>query len=52
MVTLHTHLVMVTSYRGGAISRNQMIFNKRMSAVRICVDEILLKPSQKIKIKA
>ena len=38
MVTLHTHLVMVTSYRGGAISRNQMIFNKRMSAVRICVE--------------
>ena len=25
-------------YRGGAISRNQMIFNKRMSAVRICVE--------------
>ena len=25
-------------YRGGAISRNQMLFNKRMSAVRICVE--------------
>lgn len=25
-------------YRGGAISRNQMIFNKRMSAIRICVE--------------
>jgi hypothetical protein len=24
--------------RGGAISRNQMIVNKRMSAVRICVE--------------
>jgi hypothetical protein len=28
----------IPPYRGGAISRNQMIFNKRMSAVRICVE--------------
>jgi hypothetical protein len=27
----------IPPYRGGAISRNQMIFNKRMFAVRICV---------------
>jgi hypothetical protein len=25
----------IPPYRGGALSRNQMIFNKRMSAVRI-----------------
>jgi hypothetical protein len=28
----------IPPYRGGAISRNQMIFNKRMFAVRICVE--------------
>lgn len=28
----------IPPFRGGAISRNQMLFNKRMSAVRICVE--------------
>jgi hypothetical protein len=28
----------IAPYRGGVISRNQMIFNKRMSSVRICVE--------------
>ena len=28
----------ITPFRGGVISRNQMIFNKRMFAVRICVE--------------
>ncbi|CAG2244686.1 unnamed protein product [Mytilus edulis] len=28
----------IAPFRGGVISRNQMIFNKRMSAVRICVE--------------
>lgn len=31
----------IPPYRGGAISRNQMIFNKRMFAVRICVEWVV-----------
>lgn len=33
-----TYGFIIASFRGGIISRNQMIFNKRMSVVHICVE--------------